>query len=159
MTGTARTPHPPLTISALPAVEAVDYDYFRVRLADASVLEQGVAIRIFRMPLLAVPVGGPRQGGYFSTSSLSVGLAVRSLLQDRPGFTSPRLRWSPHRDACHIVEWGEPPPRCWDDVALGRFYGYNDTAIAAYVRRATAAAARGPTTPSSAFRSRSPAAS
>jgi hypothetical protein len=37
MTGTARTPHPRLTIFALPAVEAVDYDYFRVRLADASV--------------------------------------------------------------------------------------------------------------------------
>lgn len=53
---------------------------------------------------MAVPVGGSRRSGYFSTTSLSVGLAVRGLLQGRPGFTSPRLRWSPCRDAYHIVQ-------------------------------------------------------
>jgi hypothetical protein len=132
MTAAASSTYPPLTIAVLPAREACDYEYFRHRLADVSVLEQSVAIRIFRMPLLAVPVGGPRRGGYFSTTSLTVGLAVRGLLQGRPGFTSPRLRWSPYRDACHIVEWGETPPRHWDDVALGRFYGYSDTVIAAF---------------------------
>ncbi|TQK42312.1 hypothetical protein FBY35_3691 [Streptomyces sp. SLBN-118] len=121
---------PPLTIAVLPAREAYDYETFRHRLADVSVLDQSVAIRVFRIPLLAVPAGGRRRGGYFSTASLSVGLAVRGLLQGRPGFTSPRLRWSPYRDACHIVEWGETPPSCWDDVARGRFYGDSDIAFA-----------------------------
>ncbi|MGW3627808.1 DUF6302 family protein [Streptomyces sp. NPDC000880] len=154
----ASSAYPPLTITVLPAREAYDYEHFRHRLADASVLEQSVAIRVFRMPLLAVPVSGPRRGGYFSTTSLTVGLAVRSLLEGRPGFTSLRLRRSPYRDACHIVEWGDTPPSYWDDVSLGRFYGYSDTAIAVFVRRTAPAAARGPKTPSSAFQIRSPAA-
>jgi hypothetical protein len=106
-------------------------------------MPQSVAIRIFRMPLLAVAAGGPRRGGYFSTTSLSVSLAVRSLLQQRPGYPTPRLRWAPSRDAGHIVEWGEARPATWDHAALGRFYGYNDTAVAAFVRRASADATRG----------------
>ncbi|MGW1496960.1 DUF6302 family protein, partial [Streptomyces sp. NPDC002402] len=100
MTTAASSTYPPLTITVLPAREAYDYESFRLRLADDSVLEQSIAIRIFRMPLLAVPVGGPRQGGYFSITSLSVGLAVRTLLEGQSGFTSPRLRWSPNQDAC-----------------------------------------------------------
>lgn len=126
---TAASPtYPPLAITVLPARKACDYEFFLHRLADASVLERSIAIRIFRMPLLAVPVGGPRLGGCFSTTSPTIALAVRTLLQERPGFTSPRLRSMPDRDACHVVEWGEEPPRCGDGIALGRFYGYSDTA-------------------------------
>ncbi|MDX3224554.1 DUF6302 family protein [Streptomyces sp. ME19-01-6] len=47
MTTMTSTP-PPLTVTALPAQEAYDYEYHRARLADPSVLDQSVAIRIFR---------------------------------------------------------------------------------------------------------------
>ncbi|MDF2258389.1 DUF6302 family protein [Streptantibioticus ferralitis] len=44
-----------------------------------------------------------------------------------------RVRWSPYRDTCHMVEWGDTPP-LWDDAARGRFYGYSDTAITAFLQ-------------------------
>jgi hypothetical protein len=154
MTTAARTPLP-LTVTVLPATEAYDYNYYRPRLADPSVLGQSVAIRVFRMPFLAVPAGGPRRGGYFSVDHLGIGLAVRGLLEGRPGFTALRLRWSPNRDACHVVEWGDAPPM-WGDAARGRFYGYSDTAISKFVD-SIARAARRPTTPSLTLSFRSPA--
>ncbi|MET8679971.1 DUF6302 family protein [Streptomyces sp. NPDC004647] len=139
----------------MPAHEAYDYDYYWTRLADPSVLERSVAIRVYRMPFLAVPVGGPRRGGSFSVDHLSVGLAVCALLRGQPGFTALRLRWSPYRGACHVVEWGEVPPT-WDDAAArGHFYGYSDTAISAFLA-STAGAGRTPRTPSSAVSPRSP---
>ncbi|MFD7014018.1 DUF6302 family protein [Streptomyces sp. NPDC059928] len=153
---TAKPTYPPLTITCLPAEDAYDYDHFRNRLADTSVLEHSVAIRIFRMPFLAVPAGGPRRGGYFSVPELSIGVEVLGLLRGRPGFTSLRLRWSPWRDCCHIVEWGAKPPDWWDDAARGRFYGYSATAISEFLDSA-ASAQRRPKTPSSTSPFRSPA--
>ncbi|MCC3767639.1 DUF6302 family protein [Streptomyces sp. UNOC14_S4] len=128
---------PPLTV--LPVTAAYDYAYFRDLLADPSVLATGVAVRIARVPLLAVPVGGPRRGGYFPVPNVTVGLAVRGLLAHRPGFPAPRLRWAPYRDTCHVVEWGDVPP-VDDDAARGRFYGYRETAIAAFLSSPVSAA-------------------
>ena len=140
-----------LTATALPAAEGYDYDYYRARLAHPCVLEQSVAVRALRMPFLAVPVGGPRRGGYFPVHNMLIGLAVCDLLQGRPGFIQLRLRWSPDRDVSLLVEWGDAPP-AEDDVARGRFYGYSDTAISKFLR----STARRPPTPSSTS-TRSPA--
>ncbi|MBT2491602.1 hypothetical protein J7E96_24355 [Streptomyces sp. ISL-96] len=148
----------PLTVSLLPPHEAYDYEYYKARLADPALLEDSVAICVFRAPLLAIPAGGQRLGGYHPVTDMNVGLAVRDLLQGRPGFTNLRLRWSPYPDSCPVVEWGEKSPTLWgryDYVTLGRFYGYSDVAIDEFSTRS--AARRGLQTPSSAPRLRSPA--
>lgn len=125
-----------ITVSLRPAEEAYDFEYFRDRLAEPAVLDCAVAVRVFRAPLLAVPVGGPRRGGYMSFELLSLAIATRGLLADRPGFPDLRVRWSPYRDTCHTVEWGEPAPEWWeDDAVFGRFYGYSEAAIAEFVRQ------------------------
>ncbi|MGW6971509.1 DUF6302 family protein [Streptomyces sp. NPDC054952] len=125
-----------MTVTLAPAQEAYDFDHFRALLADPSVLAESVAIRVFRAPLLAVAVGGPRRGGYFAASDLLIGLAVRNLLAGRYGFPDVRLRWSPCLDTCHGVQWGAAPPNSNDDRLRGEFYGYNKAAIDAFVRPA-----------------------
>lgn len=137
MRGDVGRAQPPLNIEVRPASDAYDFEYFRARLADPSVLEHSVAIRVFRAPLLAVAVGGPRRGGYFPAAELVLGMGVLNLLTGRPGFPNLRLRWSSSPDACHAVEWGDAPPHWSDDVQCGRFYGYTDAAISAYTRSIT----------------------
>lgn len=133
-TATAPKHHP--TISLRPAAEAYDFEYFRSRLAEPALLADAVAIRVFRAPLLAVPVGGLRRGGYMSFDVLTLATATRRLLTEQPGFPDLRVRWSPYRDTCHTVEWGDPAPEWWeDDTVFGRFYGYSEAAVAAFVRR------------------------
>ncbi|MEX2985695.1 DUF6302 family protein [Streptomyces sp. C36] len=57
-------PHyPPLPVAVLPPQSANDYEAYRNRLVDLSVLELSLAIHVFRVPLLAVAAGGPRRGG------------------------------------------------------------------------------------------------
>jgi hypothetical protein len=123
------------SVRLLPAADAYDYEYFRDRLADPSVLEDSVAVCLYLAPMLAVAVGGPRRGGYLPVDLIYPAVAVKDLLVDRPGFPNPRVRWSPYRDACHVVEWGDPPPLD-DDIARGQFYGYSPAAITAFLRRA-----------------------
>ncbi|MFE9369114.1 DUF6302 family protein [Streptomyces sp. NPDC006711] len=127
-----------LTVSLRPASEAYDYDYDYAaqRLADPALLAGAVAVCVFRAPLLAVPVGGVRLGGYLSVAELSRAVEAGSLLADRHGFPDVRVCWSPYRDACHTVAWGYPAPPWWeDDAVVGRFYGYSEAAIAAYALR------------------------
>jgi hypothetical protein len=119
-------------VRLLPPGDAYDYPYFRDRLADPSVLEDSVAVCLYRAPLLAVAVGGPRRGGYLSVDLLTSALAICRVLAGRSGFPNVRVRWSPHSDTCHVVEWGDPPPQ--DDVERGRFYGYSDTAITVFLQ-------------------------
>ncbi|MFI1221189.1 DUF6302 family protein [Streptomyces goshikiensis] len=120
--------------SLCPAEEAYDFEHFRNRLARPEVLAHAVAVRVFRAPLLAVPVGGPRRGGYMSFDLLSLAIGARDLLTNRPGFPDLRVRWSPYRDTCHTVEWGDPAPGWWeDDAVFGRFYGYSESAITSFV--------------------------
>lgn len=129
-------PTPSFAVSLCPATEAYDFEYFRDRLAVPAILNEAVAVRIFRAPLLAVPVGGPRLGGYMSFDLLTLAMSIRDLLDNQPGFPNLRVRWSPYRDTCHTVEWGAPAPDWWeDDTVFGRFYGYSEDAIAAFVRQ------------------------
>ncbi|MET9184961.1 DUF6302 family protein [Streptomyces tendae] len=138
-------PTQPPTLALRPAAEAYDFEYFRDRLAVPGILDDAVAVRIFRAPLLAVPVGGPRLGGYMSFDLLTLAMAARDLLDNQPGFPNLRVRWSPYGDTCHTVEWGDPAPEWWeDDAVLGRFYGYSEGAISAFTQHR-------PQTPSSAI--------
>ncbi|MFF4543645.1 DUF6302 family protein [Streptomyces sp. NPDC001406] len=132
-TATASRPRPHTRLLA--ARDAFDYDYFRERLADPGLADAGVAVALFRIPLLAVPVGGERHGGYTSFEQLVDAVQARALLSTVPGFPDLRIRWSPYRDTCHTVEWGEPSPSWWaSDEVFGRFYGYSANAIAVFVR-------------------------
>ncbi|MGW7090073.1 DUF6302 family protein [Streptomyces sp. NPDC054871] len=139
--------------------DAYDFEYFEQRIADAWLLEKAIAVKTLRMPFLAVPVGGSRRGGYYSVACVCFGLKVRDVLREAPGFPDVRVGWSPYPDTCRVVEWGERPPSLWtqyDDVTLGRFYGYSDAAIARFTAyRADAAPA--PHTPCSVYPFRSPA--
>ncbi|MFH8934129.1 DUF6302 family protein [Streptomyces griseosporeus] len=141
----------PLKVSLLPPTDAMDYEYMRARLEDPSVLAQSVAVQVFRLPLIAVAVGGPRLGGYLSVDPVAVAMAIRDLLTGRPCFPDVRVSWSPYLDSCHVVEWGGPPP-LHNDAERGRFYGYSAEAISKYLD------SRVTTTSSSALLPRSPAA-
>ncbi|MEU8968970.1 DUF6302 family protein [Streptomyces monashensis] len=120
-----RTPGP-LTVEILPAHEAYDYEFAAARLHDRALLADSVAVRIFRAPLLAIPVGACRRGGRIDVGPVTVALAVRSALLGRPGF--PLLRVSLSRDAhgeSWLVEWGErAPDRSSSDSERRRFFGY-----------------------------------
>lgn len=143
---------PGLRTRLLPAHTAYDYEHFRNLLAEPDLVDSGVAVCLFRAPLLAVPVSDARRGGYMSFDLLTLALNVHSLLGGRPGFPDLRVRWSPYPDTCHTVEWGEEPPM-WDNAERGRFYGYREDAISEFLRQRPA-----PLTPSSTFTNRSPTA-
>ncbi|MFF9016125.1 DUF6302 family protein [Streptomyces sp. NPDC014870] len=133
-TATTLPRHP--AVSLRPAAEAYDYEHFRSRLAEPALLADAVAVRVFRAPLLAVPVGGPRRGGYMSFDLLTHARATHVLLTEQTGFPDLRVRWSPYRDTCHTVEWGDSAPEWWEnDAVFGRFYGYSEAAIAAFMQR------------------------
>ncbi|MFH9734365.1 DUF6302 family protein [Streptomyces sp. NPDC017260] len=129
--------HPAVTAEVMAGPrDAYDFDFYEQRIADTWLLEKSVAVRTLRVPFLAVPVGGTRQGGYYPVPCLCVGIKVRDLLLEHPGFPNARLRLSTHPDTCAVVEWGERPPTLWgnrDDTTLGRFYGYSEAAIADFV--------------------------
>ncbi|MER6230984.1 DUF6302 family protein [[Kitasatospora] papulosa] len=117
------------------AREAYDLEFVASRLHDRHLLESSVAVRVFRAPLLAVPVGGRRRGGCMDIGPADVAMAVRDALLDIPGFPDVRLRlvsppFEPNR---WVVEWGEQPPTLQgpcDDLTIRRFYGYSEDAIA-----------------------------
>lgn len=119
----------PLIPRLVPARDAYDLEYFASRLADPSLIEHAVGICFHRASLLAVPVGGARRGGCMSFDLLVLAQKAALLLEGLPGFPEVRVVPSPHRTACHVVEWGAPPPACDDAAVRGRFYGYSETAI------------------------------
>ncbi|MFJ5811724.1 DUF6302 family protein [Streptomyces sp. NPDC093093] len=115
-----------------PAREAVDYEWYRDRLADPAQADRGIGVSVYRLPLLVVPIGGRRRGGYYATEQRAVALAVLAALAGEPGFPNLRVRRPQYTD-CHTLRWGAPGPPVGDDVACGRFYGYSDTAIADFL--------------------------
>ncbi|MET8538305.1 DUF6302 family protein [Streptomyces sp. NPDC005065] len=139
--------------------EAYDYEYYADRLADSELLKNSLALRTLRIPLLAVPVGGSRQGGTYEVTCLCFGLKVSDFLRGKRGYPDIRLRWAPSPHDCYVVEWGERSPTLrgrTDTAKLGKFYGYTDLAIAEAITKS--AAQSGLQTPSSATDQRPPAA-
>lgn len=121
---------PPVTL--LPPTDAYDFESVAARLHDPELLETSVAVRVFRAPLLAVPVGGRRRGGRMDVSLVRVALAIRQALAGHPGFPDIRIRLaSPRgRPHCWAVEWGERLPFRASDSDRIRFYGGSDRRIA-----------------------------
>jgi hypothetical protein len=113
-----------LTVELLPAGAAFDFEFEAARLHDQVLLDSAVAVRIFRAPLLAVPVGGCRRGGRLNAGPLTVALAVRGALDSREGF--PRLRVSEGSGGGGwYVEWGESAPEYpARSPESRRFFGY-----------------------------------
>jgi hypothetical protein len=117
-------PHSALVVELLPPGTAFDFEFVAARLHDRALLHSAVAVRIFRAPLLAVPVGGCRRGGRMNAGPLTVALAVRGALDGQEGF--PRLRVSEGaRHGDWYVEWGESaPPYPARSPESRRFFGY-----------------------------------
>ncbi|MFJ7239032.1 DUF6302 family protein [Streptomyces olivaceus] len=91
----------------MPPAEAYDFDYFRCRV-DAGLLSRSIAVRVFRIPLLAAPVGGSRRGGWFGAGDLAGALAVRQVLAALNGFPCARITWQRIPSCSYAVEWGGP---------------------------------------------------
>ncbi|WP_399010720.1 DUF6302 family protein [Streptomyces sp. EAS-AB2608] len=112
-------------VDVLPAGEAYDYDYFRVRLGDDQLLKRSVALRVYRMPFLAVPIGRTRRGGFFPLYDLAAASAVCAALEPLNGFPGLRTAWVAAPVAAHAVEWGDRPPLRWDTEGQRlAFYGF-----------------------------------
>lgn len=111
-------------VDVLPPGEAYDYDYFQARLGDDQLLARSVAVRVYRMPFLAVPIGRVRRGGFFTLQDLACAEAVREALQPLNGFPALRTAWVASPVASPAVEWGDHPPLRWDNEAQRlAFYG------------------------------------
>ncbi|WP_328535974.1 DUF6302 family protein [Streptomyces sp. NBC_00344] len=126
----------PLRITLRPASEAHDYAAYADTLADNGLLNGAVAVSVFRIPLLAVPVGGARRGGCLvAGSDCRIALAICDALTGWTGFPDVRVMEARRK---WVVAWGESEPEPgWDLVHPDRlrFYGYSAAAIA---RRALA---------------------
>lgn len=119
-------------VEVLPPDRAYDWGFHARRLADPSLLDTSIALKVSRDPLLAVPVGGCRRGGFFVVADhedLRIATAVRAVLTQRPGYPQARVRWVPEPDCYAVVEWGSHIPQSADRADRGRFYGYHDRAL------------------------------
>jgi hypothetical protein len=112
---------------------AEDYTWFRERLADPSLLDRAVGVKVDGAVLLAVPAAGCRSGGYLSVCSVGDAVRVWAALRGRPGFPRIRLGLSIRRDTYHTVDWGPRQP--WDDAERGRYFGYSPCAIDSFLHR------------------------
>lgn len=101
---------PPLSIAVLPPTEAYDYDWVASRIHDTDFLTGSVAVRIYRVPLLAVPSGGCRRGGRIDAGPAAVALAIRAALRGRPGFPLIRAGLCPSPGGDTMREGEEPEP-------------------------------------------------
>lgn len=121
----------PLGVRLLPAPEAHDYATYLDALEDSRLLAGAVAVKVFRVPLLAVPVGGARHGGCLvAGSDCRTALAICDALVGRADFPDVRIMEARRK---WVVAWGESEPDPgWDLVHPDRlrFYGYSPDAIA-----------------------------
>ena len=106
-------------------------EWFLERLADVTLVDRGIAVHADDKCIgFAVPVNGTsRRGGYISCASIRWAKQVYMQLAGKTGFPSVRIDYSPFRDACHTVEWGEQPPDTDDTRENGRFYGYREDVL------------------------------
>ncbi len=108
-----------------------DWKWFAERLDDPSLLEDAEDVGAPFECSLAVPVGGKRRGGYVGVTSPQEGRELVRYLRKFPGFPNPQYRRD--RDGGEVF-WGEPEPtRGSGAVAFGRYYGYSEEAIRAFM--------------------------
>ncbi|MEV8567379.1 DUF6302 family protein [Streptomyces sp. NPDC051322] len=118
-------------VSLLPAPDAHDYAAYAEALEDSGLLAGAVAVKVSRIPLLAVPVGGTRRGGCLVVgTNCRTALAICDALAGWTGFPEVRVMESRRK---WVVAWGESEPEPgWDLVHPDRlrFYGYAPAAVA-----------------------------
>lgn len=88
-----------LSVRVLPATAACDYEYWRSRLVSPGLLLGAVAVALYRLPLLAVPVGADRRGGFMDMAGPVFAEALAEALRGRPGFDQATV-------SGQVVRWG-----------------------------------------------------
>ncbi|MFC8944025.1 DUF6302 family protein [Streptomyces rochei] len=115
--GTVRVPSPESPqLCLLPPQEALDYEYWARRLVHPGLLRDAVAVALHRLPLLAVPAGKGRRGGYVNLIDASLAELAAQALNSRPGFSDVAVGGS------HVT-WGEPVPKGLSPDDRRRFFG------------------------------------
>ncbi|MFD7341541.1 DUF6302 family protein [Streptomyces violascens] len=103
----------------LPATVAYDYDYWRDRLVNPRLLVGAAAVALYRLPLLAVPVGTDRRSGSMDMASRVFADALAGALRGRPGFDQGTA-------SGQVVTWGEPMPEGLAADARRRLQGLRE---------------------------------
>jgi hypothetical protein len=115
--------HPPgeqfLGVQLLAATVAYDYEYWKGRLVNPGLLLGAAAVALYRLPLLAVPVGTDRRGGFMDMASPVFAEALAGALRGRPGFDQVRV-------SGQVVRWGEAMPEGLAPDARLRFQGLRE---------------------------------
>ncbi|WP_037861768.1 DUF6302 family protein [Streptomyces sp. NRRL S-241] len=107
---------PLLGVQLLAAPAAHDYEYWRSRLVNPGLLGGAVAVALYRLPLLAVPVGTDRRGGLMDMADPVFAEALADALRGRPGYDQVTT-------SGQVVTWGEPMPEGLAPDARRRFQG------------------------------------
>lgn len=107
-------------VHVLPAEHACDFEYVARRLTNPNLLDSAVALAVFRLPLLAVPVGEGRRGGQIVVEDGGVAEAMAAALRGRSGFPKVRTR---HACGRFAIEWGAAPPEGASATDLEHFFG------------------------------------
>ncbi|MEU7072919.1 DUF6302 family protein [Streptomyces narbonensis] len=103
----------------LAATVAYDYEYWKGRLVNPGLLLGAAAVALYRLPLLAVPVGTDRRGGFMDMASPVFAEALAGALRGRPGFDQVTA-------SGEAVTWGEPMPEGLAPDARLRFQGLRE---------------------------------
>ncbi|MFF6979378.1 DUF6302 family protein [Streptomyces sp. NPDC008343] len=119
MTASPLPPDPQLGVRILPATAACDYEFWEARLLSPHLLRDAVAVALHRLPLLAVPVGADRRGGFMDVLDPGYAQVLAHALQGRPGFKWPVA-------SGRLVRWGDPMPENLTPDARCRFQGLRE---------------------------------
>ncbi len=120
---------------------AIDRAWYASRLDDPWLLDFSIPLRTrARRFVLAVPVGGRRQGGLVPFDSPKKAEQAAERLRGTAGFPNVRIERSRQLGSHHVVRWGEEDPtvteldnkaegQTAEHRAAGEFFGYSDLTI------------------------------
>ena len=107
-----------------------NYQYYKERLDDVTLLERAVPVSFGSDADIAVPVGGKRRGGFLDLDDPEWCREVARQLRGRPGFPDVRIAVCDDETGASEVQWGDPQPgEEADFIEMGRYFGYSEQAI------------------------------
>ncbi len=124
---------------------AADWSWYATRLADLSLLDFSIPVRIGEDKfVLAVPVDGTRRGGFVSLGDHRGAETASERLTGQAGFPNVRIEISSRRNKFHVVRWGEDESTWVEGTAsleaqvaghkaAGEFFGYSDSTIRVFL--------------------------